>query len=93
MANDNRGFASMDPQKQEEIAKKGGEASAASQDMSALGSKGGQATQQSGGNAHELTNEERSQGGMSQGAQNNPGNFANRPQEEVEEAAREGGSK
>lgn len=30
-------------------------------------------------------------GGRSQGRQNNPGNFANRSREEVEEAARKGG--
>lgn len=30
-------------------------------------------------------------GGKSQGKENNPGNFANRPEEEVEEAARRGG--
>lgn len=31
------------------------------------------------------------EGGSSQGKETNPGNFANRPQEEVEEAARRGG--
>ena len=30
-------------------------------------------------------------GGKAQGKQNNPGNFANRPQEDVEDAARKGG--
>jgi hypothetical protein len=36
----NRGFAAMDDNKQHDIAKKGGEASAAKQDMSKLGKKG-----------------------------------------------------
>lgn len=36
----NRGFASMDDDKQREIASKGGKASSAKQDMSELGSKG-----------------------------------------------------
>jgi len=36
----NRGFASMDDDKQREIASKGGKASSAKQDMSELGKKG-----------------------------------------------------
>lgn len=42
MANDtsNRGFASMDEDQQREIARKGGKASSAKQDMSELGRKG-----------------------------------------------------
>lgn len=39
----NRGFASMDEDKQREIAKKGGKASSAKQDMSELGKKGAKA--------------------------------------------------
>lgn len=38
-----RGFASMDPDKQREIASKGGKASSAKQDMSKLGKKGAKA--------------------------------------------------
>jgi general stress protein YciG len=51
--NDGRGFASMDSEKQREIASKGGQ---------------------------------------SQGAENNPGNFANNP-ERAREAGQEGGSR
>jgi general stress protein YciG len=40
MATDNRGFASMDSDKQREIASKGGKASSSQQDMSKLGRKG-----------------------------------------------------
>ena len=36
----NRGFASMDDDKQREIAREGGKASSAKQDMSELGKKG-----------------------------------------------------
>lgn len=36
----NRGFAAMDEDKQRDIARKGGEASSAKQDMSELGKKG-----------------------------------------------------
>lgn len=44
MANSsNRGFAAMDEDKQREIARKGGEASSAKQDMSKLGKKGAKA--------------------------------------------------
>ena len=39
----NRGFASMDEDKQREIASTGGRASSAKQDMSALGKKGAKA--------------------------------------------------
>ncbi|HEY4160778.1 MAG TPA: KGG domain-containing protein [Candidatus Saccharimonadales bacterium] len=35
-----RGFKGMDPDKQRDIARKGGEASSAKQDMSALGRRG-----------------------------------------------------
>jgi hypothetical protein len=43
MSTDNRGFASMDKDKQEEIARKGGQASSEKQDMSKLGKKGAEA--------------------------------------------------
>lgn len=82
-----RGLGSnkMDEQTKRLIQSKGGQSSSAKQDMRKLGQKGGKAAQKS-GNAHRLTNEERSKGG-----QNSPTNFANRPIEEVEELARRGG--
>jgi general stress protein YciG len=43
MADNNRGFANMNEDKQREIARKGGEASSAKQDMSKLGKKGAEA--------------------------------------------------
>lgn len=43
MSNDNRGFASMDEDKQKEIASQGGKASSKKQDMSELGKKGAKA--------------------------------------------------
>ncbi|MDP2638488.1 MAG: KGG domain-containing protein [Candidatus Levybacteria bacterium] len=49
--------------------------------------EGGEARKSQGANYSELGRK----GGRSQGKQSNPGNFANRPQEEVEEAARKGG--
>ena len=79
------GSSKMDEQTKRSIQSKGGQSSSAKQDMKKLGQKGGQAAQKS-GNAHKLTNEERSKGG-----QNSPTNFANRPIEEVEELARKGG--
>lgn len=79
------GSGKIDPQRKYEIQSKGGQVSSSKQNMSDLGRKGGQAAQKS-GNAHKLTNEERSKGG-----QNSPTNFANRPTEEVEEFARRGG--
>lgn len=83
----NRGLGSnkMDPQKKHDIQSQGGQASSSQQDMSQLGHKGGKAAQQS-GNAHQLTDEDRSKGG-----QNSPTNFANRPTEEVQEIASKGG--
>lgn len=59
-----------------------------------IASEGGTAAHES-GNAHEFTPEEAREagrkGGKSQGRENNPGNFANR--DDVEEAARKGGSR
>lgn len=55
------------------------------QKASEAGRKGGQAAQQS-GNAHQLTDEDRSKGGSMSG-----GNFANDP-ERASEAGRKGGS-
>lgn len=83
----NRGLGSdkIDPMKKKDIQSKGGQASSSRQDMSSLGQKGGQAAQSS-GNAHQLTNEERSKGG-----QNSPTNFANRDPQEVREIASKGG--
>lgn len=40
MAKNNQGFASMDEEKQRQIASKGGKASSSKQDMSELGKKG-----------------------------------------------------
>ena len=48
---------------------------------------GGEARKSQGANYSKMGQK----GGKSQGKQNNPGNFANRPEEEVEEAASEGG--
>ena len=59
----NRGFASMDEDKQHEIAKKGGEASASKQDMSELGRKGGEAAHEK-GTAHEFNSEEAAEAGQ-----------------------------
>lgn len=69
-----------------ERGRKGGQASSSKQDMSKIGRKGGQAAQDS-GNAHELTQEERSRGGSESG-----GNFANDPQR-ASEAGKKGGSR
>ena len=79
------GSSKIDQETKRMIQSKGGQSSSAKQDMRKLGQKGGKAAQRS-GNAHRLTNEERSKGG-----QNSPTNFANRPIEEVEEFARRGG--
>lgn len=64
-ASSNRGFASMDPQRQREIAAEGGRAAHASgnaheftsEEAREAGSKGGRAAHQS-GNAHEFSSEE-----------------------------------
>ncbi|HTI85231.1 MAG TPA: general stress protein [Alphaproteobacteria bacterium] len=89
----NRGFASMDPAKQREIASKGGasvpdEKRSFSQDRelaAAAGRKGGQA---SGGNfAH---NPQRAAEAGRKGGQASGGNFANNP-ERASEAGRKGG--
>lgn len=73
MADDNQGFAGMDPQKQHDIASKGGHSQGQQnnpgnfakdpQRASDAGQKGGKAAQQS-GNAHQLTDEDRSKGGQ-----------------------------
>jgi hypothetical protein len=62
--NSTKGFASSnyDEQTAEEARSKGGQMSSSQQDMSKIGQKGGQAAQKS-GNAHQLTDEERSEGG------------------------------
>ncbi len=62
-----------------------GLASADKETRQRVASRGGQSAQAS-GRAHKLTNEERRRGGM-----NSPGNFANRPEQEVREIARRGG--
>lgn len=80
--NSNKGFASSNyPQdKAEEARSQGGKTSSSQQDKSKLGQKGGQSAQQS-SNAHELTQEERSEGGS-----HSSGNFKNDPQRASEEA-------
>ena len=60
---DQRNQDNLDPATRSQIGSMGGDASAAQQDMSKLGQKGGKAAQQS-GNAHQLTEEERSNGGQ-----------------------------
>lgn len=61
--NDTRSQDNLDPQTRSRIGQAGGEArQEQGTDYSEIGQKGGQATQQS-GNAHELTNEEQSEGG------------------------------
>ncbi|HVZ58365.1 MAG TPA: KGG domain-containing protein [Patescibacteria group bacterium] len=59
----NRGFASMDEDQQHDIAQKGGDTRRdQGTDYSKLGQKGGKAAQES-GHAHQLTEEERREGG------------------------------
>lgn len=59
-----RGLASADEETKQRVAQMGGQArKAQGTDYSDLGHKGGKAAQQS-GNAHELTDEERSRGGQ-----------------------------
>lgn len=77
----NRGFASMDPEKQREIAAQGGRAAHqsgnahefTSEEAREAGSKGGRAAHQS-GNAHEFTSEEAreagAKGGRARGGRN-----------------------
>lgn len=77
----NRGFASMDPEKQREIAAEGGRAAHASgnaheftsEEAREAGSKGGKAAHQS-GNAHEFDSEEAreagAKGGRARGSNN-----------------------
>lgn len=80
MANDtsNRGFASMDEDKQREIAKKGGEASHGGN------RQGGDGGQQSGGQGNQQG------GGQGSQQRGGSGNFANDPQR-ASEAGRKGG--
>jgi general stress protein YciG len=78
----NRGFASMDPDKQREIAAEGGRAAHqsgnahefSSEEAREAGSKGGKAAHQS-GNAHEFNSEEAreagSKGGQARGSNQN----------------------
>ncbi len=88
MANDtsNRGFASMDEDKQREIAKKGGEASHGGN------RQGGDGGQQSGGQGNQQSGGQGNQQGGGQGSQQRggSGNFANDPQR-ASEAGRKGG--
>src|SRR3954464_6364453 len=74
----NRGFGSMDPQKQREIASKGGK------------SQGAQNNPANFANDPQKAAEAGQKGGQSQGAQNNPANFANDPQK-ASEAGQKGG--
>ena len=78
--NSNKGLGSdkIDPQTKHNIQSKGGQVSSSQQDMSKLGEKGGKAAQES-GHAHELTQEERSEGGSNSG-----GNFKNNPDRAAE---------
>jgi hypothetical protein len=82
---ENRGFASMDPEKQHEIASKGGKAAAEHGDTSKRGfasmdpekqheiaSKGGKAAHEK-GTAHEFTSEEAREAGR-KGGQHSHGN-------------------
>lgn len=80
MANDtsNRGFASMDEDKQREIAEKGGEASHGGN------RQGGDGGQQSGGQGNQQG------GGQGSQQRGGSGNFANDPQR-ASEAGRKGG--
>jgi len=76
-----------DSQGHAEAGREGSESTASSQGSDfyeEIGSKGGQAAQQS-GNAHKLSDEERSRGGSNSG-----GNFANDP-ERASEAGKKGG--
>jgi general stress protein YciG len=63
------GSKNMDPATKHAIQSAGGESSSQKQNMSQLGHKGGQAAQK-GGNAHQLTSEDRSKGGRAQSTQN-----------------------
>lgn len=86
-----RGLASADEETKQRVASAGGSASGGNfandpKRAGEAGSKGGQASQRS-GNAHQLTDEERSLGGSM-----SSGNFANDPAR-ASEAGRKGGSK
>jgi general stress protein YciG len=79
----NRGFASMDPQRQREIAAQGGRAAHEkgtahefnSEEARAAGSRGGQVAHER-GTAHEFTSEEARQAGA-KGGQNSRGRSQN----------------
>lgn len=62
------GSDNIDPTTKHNIQSQGGQASSSKQDMSQLGHKGGQAAQSS-GNAHQLTDKDRSQGGKTSSSQ------------------------
>lgn len=89
MADDNKGKGwHGDPKGHAEAGREGGEKVKEEKGpdfYSQIGSKGGQAAQKS-GNVHELTEEERSEGGSHSG-----GNFAKDPQR-ASEAGKKGGS-
>jgi general stress protein YciG len=99
MANDNtsnRGFGSMDPEKQREIAAQGGRAAHekgtahefSSEEAREAGRKGGQVAHER-GTAHEFDSQEAREAG-SKGGQASGGNFAN-DRERAAEAGRKGG--
>jgi len=88
-----RGFAGMDPQKQREIASKGGKAAHAKgtaheftpEEARAAGRKGGQAAHMR-GTAHQFTPEEAREAGRKGGRSSRRGNV--RPEENTPEAPR-----
>jgi general stress protein YciG len=92
-----RGFAGMDPQKQREIASKGGRAAHAKgtaheftpEEAREAGRKGGQAAHER-GTAHQFTPEEAREAGRKGGRSSRRGNA--HPQEEEAEEARPAGS-
>ncbi len=92
----NRGFASMDPQQQRQIASMGGHAAHqkgtahefTSEEAREAGSKGGKAAHAR-GTAHEFTSEEARQAG-SKGGQNSHGG-GNRSSQHMSEIGRKGG--
>ena len=95
----NRGFASMDPQRQREIASEGGKAAHekgtahefSSQEAREAGSKGGQAAHER-GTAHEFDSEEAREAGRKGGqAAHERGTAHEFDSEEAREAGRKGG--
>jgi general stress protein YciG len=81
MATEDRGFASMDPEEQREIARKGGQSQGKENNPGNFANRDPEDVRKA---AHE--------GGMSQGMENNPGNFAN-DREKAREAGRKGGER